>query len=65
MFKKLITFPCGKKNLMLLKKEEGKRALKITLGCGNLLSASIRHGIYSSSCSAMYSISALPPSNLK
>lgn len=32
---------------------------------GNLLSASIRHGIYFKPYSAMYSISKVPPSNLK
>lgn len=33
--------------------------------CGNLLSASIRHGIYFKPYSAMYCISKVPPSNLK
>lgn len=59
-----LIFLCEK--YLKLKKEEGKESLKNCMlqACGNLLSASIRHGIYFKPYSAMYSISKLPPSNL-
>lgn len=65
IFLKLIIF-MYKIPANLKKEEEKKRALKIVSQvCGKLLPASIRHDIHFKPYSAMYSISKLPPSNLK
>lgn len=65
IFLKLIIFYV--QNTLNLKKEKERKSFKNCLlwACGNLLSANSRHGIYYKPYSAMYSISKLPPSNLK